>query len=175
MKLNELIKTNHWLSVESTLLKLYPDQEKMIDDYKKIYESLHVIEANNDGELEIVLSEVLSDSEFEDEFEPYVDIFGRNKNPNSESYSINYALEFLEWDKWLGMAISKETSENFSELEIIVHCLYEMTFVDFDEQKIQEQLKSINKAAEEYKNLTEEEKKLKTISLEELKKRLDEK
>lgn len=71
------------------------------------------------------------------------------------------------------MGIAPETTRYFTDLEIIAHCLYEMTFVGYDETEIKEQLDAINDRAQEYKNLTEEEKKEQTISLEELKKRLD--
>jgi hypothetical protein len=73
------------------------------------------------------------------------------------------------------MDLAAETTKNFSDLEIITHCLYEMTFIDYYEESIQEQFKSLNDTAEEYRKLTDEEKKQKTISLDELKKRLDEK
>lgn len=71
------------------------------------------------------------------------------------------------------MTISQATLENFSELEIIAHCLFEMTFIGFDKEEIQEELKSLNKTVEDYKNLTEEEKNQSTISLDELKASLD--
>lgn len=35
------------------------------------------------------------------------------------------------------MTISKESLDYFSELEIIVHCLYEMTFMGFSDEDIQ--------------------------------------
>jgi hypothetical protein len=49
-----------------------------------------------------------------------------------------------------------------------------MTFVDYEEESIQQQFKSISDRVEEYKKLTDEEKIQQTISLEELKKQLDE-
>ena len=73
------------------------------------------------------------------------------------------------------MDLAAGTTKNFSDLEIIAHCLYEMTFIEYDEEAIQEQFKSLNDRVEEYKKLTDEEKERKTISLDELIKRLDEK
>ena len=40
MKFVEIIKTNNWLSVESTLLKLYPNQGKNMEAYKAIFSKL---------------------------------------------------------------------------------------------------------------------------------------
>ncbi len=72
------------------------------------------------------------------------------------------------------MYIAKDTLENFSELEIIAHCLYEMTFIGYDEEGIQDQRKSLENTVEKFQNLTEEEQKQQTISIEELKRLFDE-
>jgi len=50
-----------------------------------------------------------------------------------------------------------------------------MTFIGYDKDEIKEQRESFEKTIEEYNNLTEEEKKQKTTSLDELKRRLNEK
>jgi hypothetical protein len=175
MNLYDLIKSYNWLSVELTLLKLYPDQDKLLDEYRNVYEKLKLTEPADYKELEIVLTEYDNDPNFESDKETYVDVSGQKKIPNLNDITSGYAIEFLEWEKWLGMDLSKETIKNFSDLEIIAHCLYEMTFVDYYEEAIQGQFKSLNDNLEEYKKLTKEEKEQKTISLDELKRRLDEK
>jgi hypothetical protein len=175
MNLYVLIKSYNWLSVELTLLKLYPDQDKMLDEYRNVYEKLKLTEPADYNELEIVLTEYDNYTNFESDKETYVDVSGQKKIPNPNDITSGYAIEFLEWDKWLGMNLAKETTKNFTDLEIIAHCLYEMTFIDYDEETIQEQFKSLNDNLEEFKKLTEEEKEQKAISLDELKRRLDEK
>lgn len=175
MKLSELIKSYNWLSVELTLLKLYPDHNQMLDEYRKVYEKLKVTEPADYDELEIILTEYDSDPDFDSDKETYVDVLGQKKNSDPNDISNSYAIEFLEWDKWLGMDLALQTTKNFSDLEIIAHCLYEMTFIDYDEDVIQQQLKSLTDTVEEYKKLTDEERKQKTISFEEFKRRLDDK
>jgi hypothetical protein len=175
MKLYDLIKSNNWLSVELTLLKLYPDQDKMLDEYRNVYEKLKIIEPVDYDELEIVLTEYDCDPNLESDKETYVDVSGQKKIPDPNAITNGYAIEFLEWDKWLGMDLARETIINFSELEIIAHCLYEMTFIDYEEDEIQGQFNSINDRIEEFKKLTDEEKEQKTISLDELISRYDEK
>jgi hypothetical protein len=175
MKLFDLIKANNWLSIELTLLGLYPDQEEMLDEYRTVFEKLQITEPAAYDELEIILTEYDCDPNFEKEKETYVDVSGQKKIPEPDSITNGYAIEFLEWDKWLGMDLALETIKNFSDLEIIAHCMYEMTFVAYEEESIQQQFKSISDTVEEYKKLTDEEKKQQTISLEELKKQLDEK
>jgi cell division septum initiation protein DivIVA len=68
------------------------------------------------------------------------------------------------WNEWLGMTISKQTAEEFTELEIISHCLYEMTFMGYDEAEIQDFKSDLEKRVDDFKNMSEEEKKnLKSI------------
>ncbi len=175
MKLHDLIKSYNWLSVELTLLRLYSDQEKLLNEYRNVFEKLKITEPAEYEELEIILTEYDCDPNFESDNETYVDVSGQKKIPDPAAITNGYALEFLEWGKWLGMDLATETTKNFSDLEIIAHCLYEMTFIDYDEEAIQEQFESLNDRVEEYKQLTEEEKQQKTISLDELIKRLEEK
>ena len=84
-------------------------------------------------------------------------------------------MKFLRLNRHSTLDLTLETTKNFSDLEIIAHCLYEMTFIDYDEDVIQQQLKSLTDTVEEYKKLTDEERKQKTISFEEFKRRLDDK
>jgi len=174
MKLYDIIKSNSWLSVELTLLQLYPDQAKMLDEYRNVFENLKYLEPE-DSKMRIELTEHDYDPDDDGEIETYVDVSGQDDTKDENGRTISYAIEFTEWKKWLGMSMAPETLKNFSELEIIAHCLYEMTFIGYDEEEIQEELKSLERTIEELKNLTEGERKEKTISLDEFKRRLDEK
>ena len=175
MKFKELIQSHSWLSIEITLLDLYPDQEKIIEAYKRVFEKLQLTEPVND-EMLIVLTEYDCDrEEGKDSKATYVDVSGRKLKDDTNSITNSYAIEFVKWENWLGMNVAPESINNFNELEIIAHCLYEMTFCGYEQDEIQEQFDSINKTIDNYKKLTDEEKKEQTISLEDLKKKLDEK
>lgn len=172
MKFKDLIKSHHWLSVELTLLNLYPDQNKIIDEYQKVFETLHNLQPV-DNDMLLVLTEYELDSD--DKIKStYVDVSGRKLIPDPNSITNSYAIEFVKWENWLGMELAPETKMNFDELEIISHCLYEMTFCGYEQEEIQEQFDSIQKTSEEYKNLTDEEKKQNTISLDDMIKKFDE-
>lgn len=167
MKLKKLIQSNSWLSVETILLQLYPDEEKNISGYKVVFEELLFMHPE-DSEILIVIAHQKDDFDGEE----YVDVSGKYANPKNEEEEFSQAIEFTPWNRWLGMEISKESLLHFSELEIISHCLYEMTFAGFEEEEIQEELNSMEKSIEDYKNMTDEEKKANTTSLEELMKDL---
>ena len=169
MKLAAIINTNNWLSIELILLELYPDELINIEAYKSIFEKLQK-ETPITSDIEIVLTEYLSD---DNDGKKYIDVSGKNNIPDPGEITESLAIEFVPWNKWLGMSISADTLQNFTELEIISHCLFEMTFIDFDETEIEEQFSDINKTMEEYKKMTDEEKKSNTTSLEELIKNLE--
>lgn len=173
MKFNDLIKSHHWLSVELTILNLYPDQKEIIDEYKKVFESLQIMQPVN-YEMLIVLTEYECDSDDETNARSrYVDVSGRKLKAESNSITESFAIEFAKWENWLGMKLAPETIDNFNKLEIIAHCLFEMTFCGYEQEEIQKQFDSIKKTVDDYKPLIDEGKKQKTISLDYLKKKLD--
>lgn len=63
-----------------------------------------------------------------------------------------YAIEFTSWKRWLGMDIDKETLEQFSPVEIVAHCLNEMTVVSYDEDEIKNELDKLKKQVEDIKS-----------------------
>ena len=166
MKLTEIIKSYHWLSVEIILLELYPNQAKQIEEYERIFKDLQQKEPV-ESDILIVLKQHISD---EDSSKSYVEVSGLDLNDSE--YGL--ALDFTPWQKWLGMNISEETIEKFTELEIIAHCLWEMTFVDFDESEIQAKISEVEQSMEEYKNMTDEKRAANTKTLDDLIKELKE-
>lgn len=174
MKLKDLIISHNWLSVELTLLQLYPDQKNIVDEYRNVFGKLKLLEPE-DYDMSIVLTEYDCDNDDESEIRTYINVSGRRSIKEENVLTDSYAIEFVAWKNWLGMDLAPETTKNFSDLEIIAHCLYEMTFAGYDEDEIQEQFNTIKNEVEEYKNLTEEEKKEQTISLDEMMKQLKEK
>jgi len=170
MKLSELIKNNSWLSVELVFLQLYPDEKNRISAYEKVFDSLKFFDST-DTEISIVISWVKDDFDNQE----YVDVSGCERSdtqlPDELIHSL--ALEFTSWDKWLGMDVDEKTLQDFTELEIISHCLYEMTFISFDQEIIQEEIDKLEKLADEIRNMSEEEKKVKLRSWDELKNELN--
>lgn len=168
MKYKTLLSSNAWLSVEAILMRLYPDEKKSISGYEEVFNKLLLMNAE-EGDMSIVVTNRKDD--FDDE--EYVDVSGRYNNPQNEEDKFSQAIEFTAWNKWLGMDISEESLMSFSELEIIAHCLFEMTFAGFEEEEIQMQLSGLGKQIEEYKNMTPEERKANTTSLEDLMKDME--
>jgi len=165
MKFTDLIKTNAWLSIEMVLLQLYPDEKKNITAYEKVFNALQLMEPV-DCDISIIVS---NEQDAFDGLE-YVNVSGRENNPKEDPDKLtdSLAIEFTPWNEWLGMDIDENTLQDFTELEIIAHCLYEMTFMGFEEAEIQAEMDRLKGIIDEYKNMSEEEKKANTKSLDDL-------
>lgn len=159
--LKELVHDHNWLSVSSVLIALYPEEEENLEGYEDVFNQLKIM-ASEDSDMFIVLQTVI------DGDEQYVDVYGKQKYSKDEDDDFPNALEFTPWSQWLNMEISAESLEEFTELEILAHCLFEMTFVAFDEVEIQDELNSFKKSVEDYRSMTEAERAENTMSWEEL-------
>ena len=46
-----------------------------------------------------------------------------------------YALDGTPWNEWLGMEIEIDSTDSLQPHEIAAHCLWEMSFYSFDEER----------------------------------------
>jgi len=162
MILKQLLKNNNWLSIATEFFKLYPEEEKNKDGYEEVLEKLFLMETEN-AEMSILVTHEKDDFDGKD----YVDVSGKYQQLKTDEHKFSQALEFTPWKEWLGMQIHPESLAQFSEVEILAHCLHEMTFAGFEEEEIQGQIQSIKDDMDAFDNLSEKEKNERTISLEE--------
>ena len=54
MTLKQLIQSNHWLNIKTTLFEIFPEEKRSISAYEIVFENLRSIEPV-DFEFEIVL------------------------------------------------------------------------------------------------------------------------
>jgi hypothetical protein len=99
----------------------------------------------------------------------YVDVHGKDGTTHQEleefkwyseqgktdmaTREVKYALDFTPWEEWLGMQIDPSTLLEFSESEIIAHCLWEMTFHGFEQNKIQTKVAELRSQSEAIKEI----------------------
>lgn len=160
MTFKELLQSYTWPSLSTVFLDIYPDAAEMMDAYKTVFENLQIIEPE-DIDMSIDITSEIDD-------ESYVEVLGIYNNPKNEEEHYSQAIEFTPWRNWLAMDISKESLELFSEEEIIVHSLYEMTFVAFSEEEIQKVLGKSEKSRADKESLTANERYVSATSIEDL-------
>ena len=166
MTFSTLLKSNSWQSIQMVLLRLYPDEHEFIDQYENVVNELKVMQPVP-GKITINVEWV------HDTYDDtnYVDVSGFYTNPaeRTNEYTNSLAIEFVPWNEWLGMTIYENSAKNFSELEIIAHCLHEMTYAGFEQEEIQSEIAKIHGIKEEYENLSTEEKEKRSYTFDELK------
>lgn len=169
MTFKQLLQTNTWPAISSLFLEIYPEAAENMEGYETVFKKLIAMDAE---ETDMSIDITNEKDTFDDE--EYVEVLGIYNNPQNEEEHYSQGIEFSPWRKWLGMDISAESLERFSEQEIIVYCLYEMTFVGFSEEEIQKVISSSKDNSEERESLTEEERYVSETSIEDLFKELNE-
>lgn len=51
----------------------------------------------------------------------------------------------MDWDEWLGMEIEAEILERYSELDILCHCFWEMTWCGYSMEKVKKFRKRLDR------------------------------
>ena len=153
------------MSIEDVFLQCYPDEVRNLSGYENVFNELRLLHPV-DTDISISVRHVKDD--FDNS--TYVDVSGyyNDQKKAANDLTDSLALEFTPWEEWLGMDIEKQALLEFTGLEIICHCLFEMTFMGYDQKEIQEELNRINDVAEEIKSMTEDEKKQNLLSLDDL-------
>lgn len=172
MILKQIIKNYTWLNIKQKLLELYPDEEENgnLSLCEEVFERLPFMVPIPSN---IMLNITWQHDDFDDT--KYVDVSGKDLNPDTTMPIVTdaCAIEFTPWNQWLGMEITENTFEDFTELEILCHSMYEMTFIDFEEKSIQDEIKRIHDIKNKYDNMSEEEKIKHTRSAEDFLKSID--
>ena len=130
MTFEQLLKTNNWQSISSMFLKIYPKAESEIDGYKNVFHKL-VRMSPERTDMSIVIAKIMDDDK------EFIEVCGLHNNPKRQDEKYLQGIEYVPWRKWLGMDICKESMDSYSNEEIIVRCLYEMTFLGFNDDEFQ--------------------------------------
>ena len=147
------------------LFELYPNQKKSIKGYENALKDLRTIKPKRQR-MQIKVYAVHDDLDPKN-IEDYVGVSGHDiKDPDT-----GYAIEYNSWNEWLGMELTQKSLKEFTELDIIAHCLWEMTWGGYSNKEVQKNAKdlfdSCEKAMKDIKSG-----KAKTVPLKELKKKL---
>jgi hypothetical protein len=129
-------------NVKKSLLTLYPDQKRNITGYRYVFETLRRIRHRKDKEgMKIRIEKVGRGKN------RYFDVSGISAEGDHRSY----ALEFASWRKWLGYEVERATLKRMPGEEIVAHCLWEMTFIGFTQNKIRRRLAALKNQVKDVK------------------------
>lgn len=183
MKFKEILNKVLWDDVRNSLLGLYyQDREDTeLEEYLNVFNKIKDMSPQDPNGMRLYVQKIK-----DDEGNEYVEVIGRDGKLQKESSDfeffkdnvdeefanseVTYALEMTPWSKWVAMNVPIGVIQNFSLPDIVAHCLYEMTFMGYEEEEIQGQADELARRVEDIKSGN-----AKTISLEEFKERMKEK
>ncbi len=146
-------------NVKEALLRLYPNQKKNIKGYKYVFQTLRLMRPRYSKE-----GMVIDISKVGRGRKAYFSVSGVYAQKSRQQ---SYAIEFTPWSEWLGLEVGNQVLKKIPKNEIIAHCLWEMTFMGFTQDKIRKKLNALKKQSRDIK-----EGKVKTIPFEEVMLRL---
>ena len=140
MIFKELFDKVEKLKILKTMLDVYPDQENNLVAYDKMFDKLVKMEAEEDPDIVLTVF-------------PQEDYFCGQMVDTVSGFSIEnqmtYAIDFTEWKNWLGMTVCEKSLKHYGVEVFMVHCLYEMSFVSFDEEEIQNEISILKEREKE--------------------------
>jgi hypothetical protein len=141
MKLKELVNICTWEEVKTVLPILYPENEKSLESFEVAFNCLkqkEPIESNIKIRLYKHTDNWFQEEEEEKDFFIAVDCI--DPEDKDKLYGLTYP-----WKKSLGMDIFLDDGLKLSNIEIMVHCLWEMTCFGFTEEQIKSFLDGLGK------------------------------
>jgi hypothetical protein len=155
----DIIGVCSFTKVKDALLRLYPDQKKLIKGYKYVFKTLKLMRPIYSKEGMII----------------DIERVGRGKNAYFSVSGVctqggmkqSYAIEYMPWSEWLGCEVDRKVLRKMTREEIAAHCLWEMTFAGFTQDRIRREINMLRKRVKDIKKG-----KVKTIPYEEVMKRL---
>lgn len=178
MTFKQLLEDTSWKEVKESLIKNYDADMKndgCLESHEMVFYKLYNIEpVNPKDNMRICIDWVEPDGDLVEE--GYWSVCGRkgkllkdssdfekfkdNCTEEEANREITYGIEFTSWNEMLGMEVDKDTANNIelTRADIVSHILFEMTFISYDEEEIQDALNSLKEQVDRINNMTDEEK-----------------
>lgn len=142
MNITTILARHKNKEIVDRLVELYPDQKKSAPGYRKVLKKLREIEPSIRSDMKIEVEHVVDDL-LPEAVEEYENVSGVMQGED-----IRYAIEFTPWNQWLGMEFTTE-SLKYPEVDLLAHCLWEMTWSGFEEEQIQEKMNGLLETVKE--------------------------
>ncbi|MBI4680835.1 MAG: hypothetical protein HY753_06455 [Nitrospirae bacterium] len=155
----DVVRACGFKNVKEALLRLYPNQKKNIKGYKYVFQTLRLMSLRYSKERMVIDVSRLGRGR-----KAYFSVSGVCTEKGIKQ---SYAIEYMPWSEWLGCEVDKQVFKKMPKEEIAAHCLWEMTFMGFTQDKIRKKLNALKKQSRDIK-----EGKVKTIPFEEVMLRL---
>lgn len=153
----EIINKTNWQDVRASIEKLYPDDVDDMNRFEDVYNILKTLQPSVNKDKVYIIIEFIDEKLIDTDNKTEANIV-KNWNVSGKIMDdeTHYAIEFCRWENWLGYYISKELLLSMDSVDIVAHCLWEMTWCGFTQREIQDKVNYLenlaDEAMEEYKN-----------------------
>jgi len=138
MNLKELISKYNYEIIITRLIQLYPEQRRK--GYRKALKELSNLEVKS-SKMKLNVYKYFD----KDDKRYYIYVDGKDENNDV------WAIEFTDWNEWLGMKIEAKSMQEFTLLDIVCHALWEMTFCGYSQKKIKEERNELKRRIDSIK------------------------
>ena len=143
MKLLDIVSQYSWKKIESRYLELYPDEKSHKQEAREAFKYIKSInQVSSRMRIEIAYRE--------DEDGSYNDVIGTDGTLRADGSEERFCIALVDWEEWLGMDIDPTVQKNYLNLDILCHCLWEMTWFGYSMEKIIQFREDLDCQAEEY-------------------------
>ncbi len=136
--LKSLVDKYQWRDIYRRMAKLYPTPKKNLEGYKRVFKELQKINMLPQGKRKILIELQPCYDQFDDTY--FTNVHGVTPKKRGSTW----AFDFYTWDKWLGMEIYEATLIEYGEINVICHCLYDMTFWGFNQDDINKEFEGLD-------------------------------
>lgn len=152
MKLIDLIKMADETKVLEYLAKV--DDIKYQEKYIMLFQKLKSLKPTSNCDLKIF---IVKQKDYLDEV-IHLKVLGNKENDDER-----YALDFVPWSDWVGCEVVEKSVYLYGLVPFVGECLYEMSFISFEEGVIQQELETLKEIEDRIKSGEE-----KTYTMEEV-------
>jgi hypothetical protein len=140
MRLKDIMDKYNWEIIGSQLAALYPDQKGNLALYRQAWLEMKGLAPAFSDEMRIVTKRRANGQVRNGEHDVFgvkshlepTDLASQNLLPADQP--TRWSLSLTSWEEWLGMEITPETLEYYTEIDIACHCLFEMTVYSWANQ-----------------------------------------
>lgn len=139
MKFIELIKQVDINEVIDYLITEKDEPEKVREGYLSVYAKLLELPIEDSSyKLYVVNQKGISEDD------EYIEVLGYDNEDG-----VSYSLSFSTWSTWLGSEVIEKSVNTFGVVAFVANCLYDMTFMGFNEECIQNELEILKDRVKE--------------------------
>lgn len=118
------------------------NEKEYIDKYCELYDNLLKKEPEDSG-LKLFL---VWQKDYFDDYGLYISVLGLDIEDGEY-----YALDLTSRSRWLGSEVLEKSLKEFGKVAFVCECLTEMSFISFDEERIEEEKQILEERVKEIK------------------------